>query len=115
MQYCRANGIGWSYFAYENARKPLINNSTISTNLVEMLQSGFDTPLNQLSIAQAGNRLVLTWSASSQEPTYVLQWSPTINPAGWSNFIAPTNVLNFQNTVYINATNQAGFFRLLQQ
>jgi hypothetical protein len=112
MEYCRTNAIGWSYFAYENARKPLIDNSVISTNLVELLQTGFDAPLNQLSIAQSESQIVLSWPVTWQPLTFAPQWSPTLNPPHWSNITIPSNVVNFQNTIYTSPTNQAGFFRL---
>jgi hypothetical protein len=115
MQYCRANGVGWSYFAYDNARKPLINNSIISTNLIELLQTGFDSPLNELSIRQEGSHVLLTWPAPGQGPDYLLQWCSRLNPAVWSNVPSPTAISNFENWISTDATNQAGFFRLWQQ
>ena len=113
MQFCRANAIGWSYFAYNRADKPLLTTSnTIQADVVEMLQSGFDTPLNQLSILPQAGQVTVAWPASTN---YVLQTIADLSQTNWTANLPPPSTNNFQNTVAIHPTNAAAYFRLLGQ
>ena len=110
MQYCRANAISWSYFAYDRADKPLDTNAVVDAGLVQLLQSGFDTPLNQLSIAPAGQQVALSWPASYLN--FVPEWTPSLTQTNWVPLSQTPVTANFQNTLFTTPGNGAGFYRL---
>ncbi len=65
-----------------------------------------------LGIAQAGNQVVLSWPTTATN--YVLQSTPNLLPATWSN-VSPASVLvNGQNTVTNPISGAQQFYRLSQ-
>jgi hypothetical protein len=113
MQYCRNNAINWSYFAYgQGADKPLVTNAVINTDMVEMLQSGFDTSAIQLSITNLGNQLALSWPTSYFN--FVPEWTASLSQTNWTSLTQQVTTANSQNLVLLSRTNGGGFFRLRQ-
>ena len=114
MQYCKDNGLGWSYFVYDRAQKPLVDtHGVVAVSDVEILQSGFDPPVNQLYVRTSSGQLALSWPTSSF--TFTPRWTASLNAPGWVALSQTPQVTNFQNQILIGPTNPASFFRLLHE
>jgi hypothetical protein len=83
---------------------------TFNTPASRSLQANFIALPRVVPAAEAGGLLTVTWPAGAAG--WLLQQNATLDPAGWSNSIAPVMVTNGQNRVTVTPAPGGLFFRL---
>jgi len=118
LSLAKAGGPAWLNIAANGALSGLPSRSDVGTNTfvvraadtagLSATATMFVTviPSLDLSIAQSGSMVILSWTGGS--PPYQVQTCSDFSGAGWQNLGSPLST----NTLMLNPTNAAGWFRV---